>query len=206
MHHNVLPITNTTLYTTTPVSLCPCCTSVWINVKLIIVVLASQQGTLEAITALKTLCRWNAHAGLGQVRLQLIEHRTANARWYIPGYTRDHATNGIPTLANLVDSGQHLLRTFCIRTTNDVAVHIFHRERVIVHILACDVLHLRHVRQHLDAIVQLQNLPRYRSSRHASNGLPCAAPAAACYRSHPILGIVRGIGMTGPVRHTHVVL
>jgi hypothetical protein len=73
MNDNVFSIANTSLNTTGPVGLGPGCSRFRVNVKLIIVILATQERSSKAIARFESLGGWNGHASLGKVGFQLVK-------------------------------------------------------------------------------------------------------------------------------------
>mmetsp|Transcript_6294 Transcript_6294/g.7187 ORF Transcript_6294/g.7187 Transcript_6294/m.7187 type:complete len:218 (+) Transcript_6294:568-1221(+) len=205
MNHNILPITNPPLNPATPISPRPCSTGHRIDIKLIVVILPTQQRPLEPIPALESLGRRDGHARFRQVRFQLIKDGGSPSGGYITCHAGYHPTDGISGFSDFVNAGEHEFRGGFIGASDNIGIHVRHGESVIVHV-APDILDFGHVRQHLDTVVQAQNLACDRSGRHTPNSLSGAGSSTPGHGAYPILGIIRGIGMTRPIRNLHIIV
>ena len=95
----------------------------------------------------------NAHQRVGQVRIQAIEDRLAQARGHAAGMHRDPRPDGVALLNQGLHIGLHLRHLVDIRAEERVLPHLRP-----IQLLSLDRPQLRQVSAHLDSVLLLQPL------------------------------------------------
>ena len=93
-------------------------------IEVVVVLRAAQVGAGEAAAALEPLAGRQRQHRLGQVGLQLVEHRLAQPRRHAAGHRLDHAAQRVALLPGAVDEGDHLLGQRGVRAADDVRLHV----------------------------------------------------------------------------------
>mmetsp|Transcript_12624 Transcript_12624/g.46633 ORF Transcript_12624/g.46633 Transcript_12624/m.46633 type:complete len:326 (+) Transcript_12624:227-1204(+) len=177
--------------------------AVLVNVEGIVVLNASELRPREAAADLEALRCREGHAGLRQLRLQLVEDGRSEARRDVLHDTFHDPANAIAALAHFVDPADHALSRLRVRTAHDIRLHILQGHRVVVD-AALRHLHLSHgldVSHDASPAGNADQLLRHRPSCHAADGFPRAAASATGHGANAILGVIRGICVRRPVRH-----
>ena len=129
-----------------------------VHVKLVVVLLTRGVHALEPAANLETLRRGQREHRLGEIRLELVKHRSAEPPGATPHDARDDSTARVALHAHLIDRLDHALRALRVRASRDVRLHVVHGERLVVHPSRDDVLHLRHIRENLGSGDLLEDL------------------------------------------------
>eukprot|EP00211_Chloroparvula_japonica_P007847 CAMPEP_0119139824 /NCGR_PEP_ID=MMETSP1310-20130426/28187_1 /TAXON_ID=464262 /ORGANISM="Genus nov. species nov., Strain RCC2339" /LENGTH=309 /DNA_ID=CAMNT_0007131147 /DNA_START=31 /DNA_END=955 /DNA_ORIENTATION=+ len=173
------------------------------HVELVVVLAAQHPGALKAAADLEAFARRERHHRPGQVGLELVEHRGAQAPRAAPHDAGHPPAAALPPVPHVVDGGDHPLRRRLVRAPHDVGLDVGHGHGGGVH-LALHVLHGAHPAEHLRAAHLLQQLLGHGPRGDPPDGLPRAAPAPACDAPHPVLGIVCRVRMARPICHCHL--
>ncbi|SUS07599.1 hypothetical protein DF3PB_470010 [uncultured Defluviicoccus sp.] len=162
----------------------------------VIVFRSLQQRAGEAAADLEALGRGQREHGLGQVRLQPVEDRLAQARGQAAHAALDDPADGIALGAHLLDALDHELRGGGVRTTHGVGLDLLER-RENHGGRRHDIVDLGDESTHLDVARELQDLAGDGAGRDATDGLAGGGAPAAAVVADAVFGRVGEVGVRG---------
>ena len=148
----------------------------------------------EAVADLHALHRLNAHHRLGDVGIQLVEHRLAQAGNH-PMRLHGHAgADGVTLLAQTVEESRHLARRLGIRAEEQIAADFVGIEAAGIGPHRPDLIHPAD-----DAdVMGGQELPGDGPGGHAHGRLAGAGPAATAPVPNAVFLVVGDVRVAGP--------
>ena len=169
----------------------------------IVVFAAQQQRATEPRADLEALGGRQRHHRLGQVGLELVEHRHPEPHRWPPHQAFDHATAGIAFPANRLNPLNHPLGHSAIGTAHDVGFHRLqaHRGRING---GLDRVDAPHPGDHLGAGHVGEQLLGDRAGRHAPDRFTGGGPATAAAGLDAVFRLIGGIGVGGTKGHLHL--
>ena len=135
---------------------------------------------------------------LPEVRLQLVEHRLAEARRHSDGHEFAHAADRVAVLPHVVDQLFHSPRRVGYRTPHRVRFHLFERHGGGVRDVGGHITDPRYVPQN-PYPRKAEHLLGDRPRRHSAHRLAGAAPPAAAVVAEAVLRVEGVIGVAGAV-------
>jgi hypothetical protein len=143
---------------------------------------------------LEALARRQRQHGLGEVGLELVEHRLPQARGHAVRDAADDAAERVPAAARLVDTLSHRLCGLRVRAAGRRSLDRLPRDGEQVE-LGLDGVHLADASHDLADPVMAQHLARHRTGGDAPDGLSRAGAAASLPVADAVLRVIGVVGV-----------
>ena len=164
-----------------------------------VVVLSPGHGhPCETRADLEALGRGQRQGDLGQIGIQLVEHRLAQSGGHPSGHAFDYPAQRVAVAAGCFDGLGHGLGVVGRRAAGGVGLHISQSHRSEIDV-GSDGAHLANPGQHLDVGRGSQELAGDGPGRHPPDGLSGASPPAALPIADAVLGLGGVVGVGGAV-------
>ena len=171
-----------------------------------VVVLAAGHGhRVESAPHVEALGRRQGEHGLGQVGLQAVEHRCAEAGRYPAGHTGHDPTQRVAVMTGRVDGRRHGGRGCRVGTPGRISLDRLERHEVGIHV-GHHVMDPGHPSQDLDAGLLGQEPSSDGPGSYPPDGLARTRAAAAPPVAVSVLGLVGEVGMRGAVEVPEMVV
>ena len=164
------------------------------SIPLVAVVAAPLPHAVEACAELHSLYGVDAGQRRRQIRIELAEHRLAEAHGHVPRQHGHLGADGVPLSAQLVDQRRDVRHRRRVRAEEGVAVHgveVRRRQRQIAD--------LRQKAVDANAGLAGKVLAGDGAGGNAHGRLPGRRAAAAPVVAHPVLGVVGEVGVGRPI-------
>src|SRR5471032_2518598 len=157
------------------------------------IVLAAHGGGGKAVADLHALDGIDAHQRLGEIGVELVVDRIAEANRNAGGHDLDHRTARAAALAHIVEIAFPALRRLAVGAPERIVARGVPVPFGAIDLLAAD---LHHGTAHAHVVAQY--LPRDRAGRDAHRGLARRLPAAAAIIAHAVFLEVGVVGVARP--------
>ena len=175
------------------------------GVKEIVVLATSQRRRSEPNAVLHAQHRRQTEECLGQVSLELVEHRLAEPGRYPGRDNLGHPADRVALLADLLDQSHHLRRAVRVRATNDVR----RPGRQGLDLVQCHGRRVWHVRHNVPDLTDVaddgttkcrrDDLLGHDTGRNTHAGFTSTRPATTAIVARTVLRVVGVVGVPGPI-------
>ena len=163
--------------------------------KGVVVLESGQFASLETRADFKSFGRRQAKHGFGQIGLQFVEDRIAEARRALANQAFDEPADRIALRSRFFDPRDHLFRRNGIRTTDRIGLDGFGGDAGGID-LRFDLMHPADPRQHLDAgMERVENLAGHHTGGNPPDGFPGRGASPALPIADTVFGLIGEIGV-----------